>query len=68
MDEALDHRGGDLERRVAEACPDGIHVFFEAGKIVNHVDVLDGLERAPAGLQRPCAGENLGKQLIRFLD
>ena len=142
VDEALDHREGDLERRVAEACPDGIHVFFDnvggapldaalvnmavggrvvlcgavasyqlkdrpsitnhvnlivqrctmqgflvfdyadryaeavarlarwaaAGKIVNHIDVLDGLERAPDGLRRLCAGENLGKQLVQLLD
>jgi NADPH-dependent curcumin reductase CurA len=30
--------------------------------------VLGGLDRAPDGLGRLCAGENLGKQLIRFLD
>jgi len=141
VDEALDHHEGDLERQLAEACPDGIHVFFDnvggapldaalanmaaggrvvlcgavasyqrkdrpsitnhvnlivqrctmqgflvfdyadryaeavmdlaewaaAGEIVNHVDVLDGLERAPDALRRLCAGENLGKQLIRIL-
>ncbi len=29
LDSCLDHRAGDLAKRLAAACPDGIHVYFE---------------------------------------
>ena len=48
--------GAELARHVAE------------GRIKNRVDVVDGLERAPAALQRLFTGENLGKQLVRLAD
>jgi NADPH-dependent curcumin reductase len=36
-----------------------------AGKIKSEVDVVEGLENAPAALRRLFAGENLGKQLVK---
>lgn len=35
------------------------------GSLKYQVDVLDGIERAPAGLQRLFSGANVGKQLVR---
>ena len=39
--------------------------WMEQGRIVNRVDVVDGLANAPAALQRLFTGANIGKQLVR---
>jgi NADPH-dependent curcumin reductase CurA len=39
-----------------------------AGKIKNHVDVVEGLENAPDALKRLFTGQNLGKQLLKIAD
>jgi len=39
--------------------------WVEKGLIVNRVDVIDGLENAPAALRRLFTGANIGKQLVR---
>ncbi|MGA2303994.1 MAG: NADP-dependent oxidoreductase [Acidimicrobiales bacterium] len=36
------------------------------GDLAHAVDVLDGLEQAPAGLRRVFEGKNLGKQLVKI--
>ena len=36
-----------------------------AGTIKSEIDVVEGLENAPAALRRLFAGENLGKQLVK---
>ena len=38
------------------------------GRLHNRVDIVDGLEQAPAALQRLFTGENLGKQLVRLAE
>lgn len=47
---------GELGRWVAE------------GRLKNRVDIVEGLENAPAALQRLFTGENLGKQLVRLAE
>jgi NADPH-dependent curcumin reductase len=39
--------------------------WVREGHIKYHVDILDGIERAPEGLMRLFSGANLGKQLVR---
>jgi NADPH-dependent curcumin reductase CurA len=39
--------------------------WVKAGHIRYHVDVIDGIERAPQGLSRLFSGANFGKQLVR---
>ncbi len=39
--------------------------WVEQGRIVNRVDVVEGLENAPAALERIFTGANIGKQLVR---
>ncbi len=39
-----------------------------AGKVKNQIDVAEGLENAPMGLNRLFTGQNLGKQLIKIAD
>ena len=36
------------------------------GKLKNEVDVVEGLENAPAAFMRLFSGENLGKQLVKI--
>lgn len=38
------------------------------GKLIDQVDILDGLENAPQAFQRLFTGENMGKQLVRIAD
>jgi NADPH-dependent curcumin reductase len=38
------------------------------GRLKNQVDIVDGLEQAPAALQRLFTGANLGKQLVRLAE
>ena len=42
--------------------------WLSAGKIVNQVDIQDGLENAPKTLRRLFTGDNRGKQLLRIAD
>jgi NADPH-dependent curcumin reductase len=39
-----------------------------AGEIVDRVDVVEGLEKAPGALRRLFVGQNLGKQLVKIAD
>jgi NADPH-dependent curcumin reductase CurA len=39
--------------------------WVRAGRIKYHLDIVDGIERAPEGLKRIFSGANLGKQLVR---
>ena len=39
--------------------------WIKQGSLKYHVDVLDGIERAPEGLNRLFTGANYGKQLVR---
>ncbi len=39
--------------------------WVEQGRIVNRVDVVDGLANAPAAFDRLFTGANIGKQLVR---
>jgi NADPH-dependent curcumin reductase len=39
--------------------------WLREGRIKYREDILDGIERAPQGLMRVLAGQNMGKQLIR---
>ena len=36
------------------------------GKLVNQIDVVEGIENTPAAFKRLFTGENLGKQLVRL--
>ena len=42
--------------------------WLAAGQLKNQVDIVDGLEQAPAALQRLFTGANLGKQLVRLAE
>jgi NADPH-dependent curcumin reductase CurA len=42
--------------------------WLREGKLKDRVDVMDGLENAPAALARLFKGENQGKQLVRVAD
>jgi NADPH-dependent curcumin reductase len=59
---ALDYMG-----RVAEAFPD-LFAWVTEGKLKYRVDVINGLENAPAALARLFNGENQGKQLVKIAD
>lgn len=50
LDACIDHRDADFARRLAEACPDGIDVYFEnvAGKVLDAVlPLLNRAARVP---------------------
>jgi NADPH-dependent curcumin reductase len=57
----------DYLRRAAEAIPD-LYAWVTDGKLKYQVDVIDGLENAPAALARLFKGENRGKQLVKVAD
>jgi NADPH-dependent curcumin reductase CurA len=42
--------------------------WLREGRLKDQVDVLDGLENAPAALQRLFEGKNRGKQLVKLAD
>jgi NADPH-dependent curcumin reductase CurA len=53
----------------AERFPEAIEkltAWLKTGKIKNTVDLAEGLENAPATLQRLFSGANFGKQLLRI--
>jgi hypothetical protein len=39
-----------------------------AGQIRTEVDIMEGLESAPAALRRLFTGENIGKQLVKIAE
>jgi NADPH-dependent curcumin reductase CurA len=55
----------DYAARFAAARAD-LRAWLDDGRLRQEHDVLEGLERAPAGLRRLFAGGNLGKQLLRI--
>ena len=57
----------DYLRRAAEAIPD-LYAWVTDDKLKYQVDVIDGLENAPAALARLFKGENRGKQLVKVAD
>lgn len=57
----------DYMRRAAEAFPD-LYTWVMEGKLKYQVDVVNGLENAPAALARLFKGENQGKQLVKIAD
>jgi len=58
----FDHFG-----RAAEAIKD-LATWAGRGEVKDHVDIVEGLEHAPAAFQRLFTGQNLGKQLVRIAD
>lgn len=54
----------DFSPRFGEAMRD-LGAWLAAGKIVNRVDVVEGLENAPSALRGLFTGANLGKRLLR---
>ncbi len=54
----------DFLPRAAEAL-EALAAFMREGKLKDQVDVLHGLENAPAALARLFSGENRGKQLVK---
>ncbi|MEV5835471.1 NADP-dependent oxidoreductase [Nocardia sp. NPDC052112] len=38
------------------------------GKLINQVDIIEGLEHAPDALRRLFTGDNLGRQLVKIAD
>jgi len=54
----------DYLPRIDEACA-ALAAWLRAGKIQDRVDIVEGIENAPAALIRLFKGENLGKQLVR---
>lgn len=57
----------DYLGRAAEAGKD-LGEWVAAGKIVDRVDIQEGLENAPRTLRRLFLGENRGKQLLKIAD
>lgn len=57
----------DYMRRAAEAFPD-LYAWVNDGRLKYQVDVMNGLENAPAALARLFKGENQGKQLVKIAD
>jgi NADPH-dependent curcumin reductase len=58
---------GDFRRQFGAALND-LQRWVREGELAYEVDVLDGIEQAPAGLLRVFDGKNLGKQLVRIAD
>ena len=40
--------------------------WIKAGQLKYRVDIVDGIEQAPAALNRLFTGKNIGKQLVRL--
>jgi NADPH-dependent curcumin reductase CurA len=57
----------DYFPRAAEAVAD-LGAWAATGALTNHVDVVEGLERAPDALRRLFTGANRGKQLVKVAD
>jgi len=57
----------DYMPRAAEAVVE-LSAWLKDGRLKNRVDVLQGLENAPAALARLFKGENRGKQLVRIAE
>ncbi len=57
----------DFAARFGEAVK-ALAGWTQEGKIASRVDVVNGLENAPAALRRLFTGENRGKQLVRVAD
>jgi len=57
----------DYAARFPEAIQQ-LAAWFGAGKIKDRVDVLEGIENAPAALRRLFTGANVGKQLVKIAD
>ncbi|HEX9579281.1 MAG TPA: NADP-dependent oxidoreductase [Myxococcales bacterium] len=57
----------DFMHRAAEAIKD-IAQWMKEGRFKDRVDVVQGLENAPAALLRLFKGENRGKQLVRIAE
>ncbi|WP_437691021.1 NADP-dependent oxidoreductase [Sorangium sp. So ce176] len=57
----------DYFNRLGEAIPD-LGAWVSSGKIKNRVDVQEGLEKAPATLNRLFTSANVGKQLLKVAD
>ncbi|AKT43675.1 NADP-dependent oxidoreductase [Chondromyces crocatus] len=57
----------DYFDRVGEAFQE-LGAWFQAGKLKDRVDVVDGLENAPAALRRLFTGKNTGKQLLKIAE
>lgn len=57
----------DYTPRAAEAIAE-LAAWVKEGRLKNHVDVVEGLENAPAALARLFKGENRGKQLVHIAD
>jgi NADPH-dependent curcumin reductase CurA len=65
------HMEGFLALDYADRFPEAIGQlagWLEAGKVKNQVDLAEGLENAPATLQRLFSGANFGKQLLRVAE
>ncbi len=57
----------DYLKRAPEAVME-LWGWVQAGQMIGQVDVKEGLENAPATLNRLFAGENIGKQLLKIAD
>jgi len=57
----------DYMSRAAEAVVE-LSAWLNDGRLKNRIDVLQGLENAPAALARLFKGENCGKQLVRIAE
>ncbi len=57
----------DYAARFPEAIQQ-LAAWFTAGKIKDRVDILEGIENAPAALRRLFTGANIGKQLVKIAD
>ena len=55
----------DYATRFAEGI-DQLATWVRSGDIRYHVDIVEGIERAPEGLNRIFSGANVGKQLVRL--
>ena len=50
----------------ATECVADLAQWVGEGKLVNQIDVVEGIENTPAAFKRLFTGENLGKQLVRL--
>lgn len=57
----------DYFPRAGEAIQD-MAAWMQAGRLKDRVDVVEGLESAPAALRRLFTGQNIGKQLVKIAD
>ena len=50
----------------ATECVADLARWIEEGKLVNQIDVVEGIENTPAAFKRLFTGENFGKQIVRL--